>query len=325
MKFYQRRSVALIVLILAILGASVYGISKRPEPLPEVEYYHWITDEDDLLGTDTEELIEKYNAAWDDQYRAVIAVAAVETVNGWKIDDFAYTLGEAWGLGSNDMLLLLVKGDDYYVALGDTLTYAMTDTQQAKLQSAIEPDYYDGDYDAAAVAFFRQADVFYAQALKGQSGGSTQSYVWEDGSANNNGSIFGAIVLIVLIFVVWALLDRVRYSRYRRRVVVTPGISYYPVFWGRPRRPVPPPPPRRPAPPPPRPPAGGGYRPPRSTPPRSNPPRSTTSNRSSGFGGSNRGGFGGSSRSSRSSGGSRGSFGGGSRGGSRGGFGGGRR
>lgn len=314
MKFYQRRSVALIVLVLAILGASVYGIRKKPTPLPEVEYYHWISDESDLLRADTEETIEKYNAAWDEQYRAVIAVAAVETVDGWQIDDFAYTLGEAWGLGSNDMLLLLVEDDDYYVALGDNLTYVMTDTQQAKLQNAIEPDYYDGDYDAAAVSFFRQADVFYAQALKGQSSSVEESYVWEEGSANHNGgAIFGAIVVIVVIFLVWALLDRLRYNRYRRRVVVTPGIFYYPVFWGRPRRPVPPPPPRRSAPPPPRPSAGGGYRPPRST---------NANRRSSGFGGASRGGFGG---SSRSSGGSRGSFGGGSRGGSRGGFGGGRR
>ena len=42
MKFYQRRGVALFVLILAVLGASVYGLSKRPASLPDVEYYNWI-------------------------------------------------------------------------------------------------------------------------------------------------------------------------------------------------------------------------------------------------------------------------------------------
>ena len=33
----------------------------------------------------------------------------------------------------------------------------------AKLKTAIEKDYYDGDYDGATLQFFRTADVVYAQ------------------------------------------------------------------------------------------------------------------------------------------------------------------
>ena len=36
MKFYQKRGFALVVLILAIIGSGVYGISKKPAALPEV-------------------------------------------------------------------------------------------------------------------------------------------------------------------------------------------------------------------------------------------------------------------------------------------------
>ncbi len=315
MKFYQRGSVALIVLVLAILGASVYGLHKKPAALPKVEYMHWIADEAKLLSSDTERTIETYNDNWDQKYRAVVAVVTMDSVKGWKAEDFTYALGNEWGLGANDMLLLVVKNDHYYVALGDTLLSVMTDTQQSKLQSAIEKDYYAGDFDAAVVSFFRQADVFYAQALTGQ--GSSPAYVWEDGAASANGiggSIFGIIMVVILLFVVWALLDRVRYNRYRRRVIVTPGIPYYPIFWGRPARVV------RPAPPRPQQP----YRPSGG----STVHRSTTTNRSGSFG---NGGFGGgsrsssSSRTSRSSGSSR-SRSGGSRGGfGKGGFGGGRR
>ena len=338
MKFFQKRGVALVVLILAILGSSVYGISKKPaEPtkLLDVEYRTWICDEAKLLSGDTEKLIEDYNDSWDAKYYAVVAVARVDTLTGWEAEDYAFALGEKWGLGPNDMVLLLVEDSHYYVALGESANYAMMDTQQQKLQAAIEKDYYDGDFDAAVTAFFRQADVFYAQAAGSLNSSSDAS--WDSGYVGGGSSdvnLFGVVMLIVAIFVVWMLLDRMRYTRYRRRVIVTPGIPYYPVFWGRPRRPVPP---RRPAPPPPRPPAGGGYRPPRNTPPRSTPNRSnsfgggsrggfsgssrSSSSRSS-FGGSNRGGFGGGSRSSGGSrGGSRGGFGGGSRGG----FGGGRR
>jgi len=120
------------------------------------------------------------------------------------------------------------------------------------------------------------------------------------------GGIVGVIFLILAIFVVWVLLDRVRYTRYRRRYIL-PGIvapvRYYPIFWGRslyrPARP-------RPVAPPP--PMGGGYQPrPTQSRPMNNRPtggfngggfsggrRSGSSvRRSSGGGRSSRGGFGG--------------------------------
>ena len=206
----------------------------------------------------------------------------------------------------------------------------MTDTQQQKLRSAIDSPYYTGDFDTAVTAFFRQSDVFYGQAQLNNSGyyssGDPGWYAQEPAAAKTGGvSIGGVILLIVAIFAVWVLLDRMRYNRYRRRYVmpgIVPPVAYYPIFWGRrPAAPRAPRPPRRPYNGGPRPPSGGGprpggggYRPPRST-PRPQPPRSS-SRPGSGFSG---GGFGGGSRSGGSrSGGSRGGFGGG-------GFGGGRR
>ena len=311
MKFYQRRGVALFVLILAVLGASVYGLSKRPASLPDVEYYNWICDEAKLLSAETETTIEQYNAAWNDKYYAVVAVAAVDNIRGWNREDFVYDLGEKWGLGANDMLLLIAEDDHYYVGLGDNLL-TMTDTQESKLRAAIEDHYYDGDFDAAVVSFFRQADVFYAQmAASSAYTGPNYEWVGSGDSGRVGWSIFGVILVVAVVFLVWAMLDKVRYNRYQRRVRVTPGIVYYPVFWGRPRRPVAPVPPVRPPQTTYHSPSGGStvYR---SSRPTSN--RSTSSRNSFG-----NGGFGGGSRSSGSS---RGSSRGGSRGG---GFGGGRR
>ena len=323
-----------MVLILAILGASVYGISKKPAALPEVSHYNWICDQAGLLTQDARQTIQEYNTAWNDKYYAVAAVAAVDNIRGWSSEDYARELGAKWGLGANDMLLLLVKGGDWYVACGDDLADQMTDTQQTKLKTALDTPYYAGDYSQAAVDFFRQSDVVLAQTLGrsstgGQSPASGQR--WQEPAGASGVSIAGVVLLIVCIFVVWALLDRMRYNRYRRRPVVA-GPVYYPIFWGRrPRAPRPPRPPRGPGGPMgggPRPPRSSGPRPPRSSgprPPRSSGPRPGNYSRSSsgGFGGGsrsggfgNRGGFGG----GRSSGGSRGGgFGG------KGGFGGGRR
>ena len=163
MKFYQKRGFALVVLVLAILGSCVYGISKKPADLPQVSYGNWLQDDADLLTDETEASLRQYDQSWDSDYRAIIAVATLDTLNGWTYEKAAAELGSQWGLGGNDMLLLLVKDSDYYVALGDNVLDAMTDTYQAGLQGAVEAPYYQGDYDAAALAFFRQADVFYAQ------------------------------------------------------------------------------------------------------------------------------------------------------------------
>ena len=331
MKFFQKRAVAWVVLVLAVAASVCIGfarkdsfLAKEPTKLLDVQYRQWICDDADLLSDETKQMIERYNADWDQRYYAVVAVATVDHVTGWKEQEYAAALGKEWGLGENDMILLLVKNGDWQVYCGDSVGQYMSDTQQNELRKAIESTYYHGDFDGAVTAFFRQTDVFYGQF--GQQGGGYNSgndLGWTANtpvSARTGGvSLGGVVLLIVAIFVVWVLLDRVRYNRYRRRYIVGAPVSvvrpvYYPIFWGRSLRPRAPRPPRRPydrGPRPPmgggfgggpRPPAGGGYRPPR--------PGGSFNSRSGGFGG---GGFGG---------GSRGSFGGGSRGG-RGGFGGG--
>ena len=181
-------------------------------------------------------------------------------------------------------------------------------------ETALDTPYYSGNYAEAAVAFFRQNDVVLSQTLgRTNTGGQSPApgQRWQEPAGASGVSIAGVVLLIVCIFVVWALLDRMRYNRYRRRPAVMGGPVYYPIFWG--RRPRAPRPPR-------------GPRPPR-------PPRGPGGPRPGGFGGSRPGGnFGGGSRSGGF--GNRGGFGGGGRSsggsrgggfGSKGGFGGGRR
>ena len=150
----------------------------------------------------------------------MVAVAAVDDIRGWSSEDYARELGARWGLGANDMLLLLVKGGDWYVACGDNLADLMTDTQQTRLKTALDTPYYAGDYSQAAVDFFRQSDVVLAQTLgRSSTGGQSPApgQRWQEPAGASGVSIAGVVLLIVCIFVVWALLDRMRYNRYRRR------------------------------------------------------------------------------------------------------------
>ena len=322
MKIFKNRAVAWVVLALAIAGSVCIGLArkdsflaKEPVALPEVRYPQWVCDEAGMLSEETRQAIESYNAGWDQKYYAVVAVATADSVTGWTPETAAKQLGADWGLGANDMLLLMVRNDDYYVACGDSVLAVLNqyDTMQAKLKQSIEGLYYSGDFDGAAAAFFRQADVFYGQMAQMQpsSGGYSNSYnsggEWNAPAKTGSGgvSLGSVVLLIVAILVVWALLDRVRYSRYRRRYILGAPVNvvrpvYYPIFWGRHMRPRAPRPPRPPMGGP-RPPAGGGYRPPQSSyrPPRSNSrPGGGFGSRGGGFGsgGFGGGGFGGGHR-----------------------------
>ena len=350
MKFFEKRGVALVVLALAIAGAVFIGqsrkdgfIAKKPTELLDVQYQDWICDEAGLLNGQTEQLIRDYNDSWNSKYYAITAVASIDHLTSWDAEDYAANLGEKWGLGRNDMILLLVKDGDWQVYCGDNVGYTMTDTQQNQLRQAIETTYYSGDFDSVVTAFFRQADVFYAQAkLDGGDSNDSGWYAPAAPAASSGGTSIGSVVVLIIgIFLVWMVLDAMRYSRYRRRYIVGAPVNvvrpvYYPIFWG--RRYAPPRPPRAPRPPRPphggeprppygggpRPPVGGGPRPGAPRPPRPNnrpgggprpsAPRPSRPSRPSGGSGFSGGGFGGSSRGgSRGGGFGGGGFGGGKR------------
>lgn len=163
MKVFKNRGFALAVLVLVIVAGSVYGLSRKPIA---VEYHQWIADDAGLLTQETRQTLEEYNDQWNNKYTAVVAVATVDSTHGRSVEKYAAQLGKAWGLGPSDMLLLMVKGDHYYVLLGDSVNSTATDTQLNKLKNAVETDYYKNDYDRAALSFFRVADVVYAQIFQ---------------------------------------------------------------------------------------------------------------------------------------------------------------
>ena len=203
MKFLEKRGIALAVLVLAIAAAVFIGQSRKagyienqPVTLPEVQYRQWICDEAGMLSETTKDAIRQYNDNWDSRYYAVIAVATADNITGWTPEEAAQKLGADWGLAANDMLLLMVRGDDYYVACGDNVLAALNsyDTMLARLKQAIEDPYYNGDFDGAALAFYRQADVFYGQAQMGSSGGSTDTQHSSRHAGRSSAVVWGPMV-----------------------------------------------------------------------------------------------------------------------------------
>ena len=302
-QFFGNRTVAAILLAVAILGSGFYRLSKKPTSMPSVSYeaQNWIADDANVLSAATEKTILTYNARWDSAYHALTAVATVTSTKGWDdLDAYTRELGNNWGLGKNDMLLLIDTSGSWYIQCGSNVYAALSESDVSTLKSAFETDFYAGNYDGAVTSLFLALDNWYSAAggsLSGSSssGGDAGGYDnyadsgWQ--ASETSVSVFGnLLVVVLLIFLLVLLLDGMRYRRYRRRYYmrgITPPFVYYPIFWGRPHRPRPPRPPH-------------------------------DDDRHGGFGGGMGGGFGGSHRGGGSFG--SGGFGGGSRGG---GFGGG--
>lgn len=341
MKFFQKRGVAIAVLILAIIASGAWGLHKAPavstpeggeklDPsLSTAAFTQYVRDDADILSDKTEEAVSLYNANWDKMFGSIMAVVTVQSSD--NLENTAYDYADTMQLGSNDAILVIAKQQqDYYLVASGDFYDLLSGLSQSFVASCMADNVQKGDYDAAVCSLCAALHVELSQQYQ-------QSEAALDEAAN--GVMF--IMILIIFFVLWIMLDGMRYRRYRRRYMMpgmgVPTVVYRPIFWGRrpPRGPRPPRPPRSGGPRPPQ----GGPRPPHSGGPSGGnrrppqPPRRPSggsgnsfggfgsSGRGGGFGSGNFGGFGGSSRGGGFGGG--GSFGGfgGSRGG---GFGGGR-
>ena len=333
MKFFQKRGVAIVVLILAIVASSAWGLHKTPavstpeggeklDPsLSTAAFTQYVRDEADVLSDKTEEAVGLYNANWDKMFGSIMAVVTVQSSD--NLENTAYDYADTMQLGSNDAILVIAKQQqDYYLVASGDFYDLLSGLSQSFVASCMADNVQKGDYDAAVRSLCAALHVELSQQYQ-------QSEAALDEAAN--GVMF--IMILIIFFVLWIMLDGMRYRRYRRRYMMpgmgVPTVMYHPIFWGRrpPRGPRPPrsggprPPQGGPKPPQggPRPPYGGGSSGGNRRPPQ--PPRrpSGSGNSFGGFGSTGRGGGFGSGGSFGGFGGGRGGFGGG---GSFGGFGG---
>lgn len=326
MKFFQKRGVAIAVLILAILASGAWGLHKAPavstpeggekldSSLSTAAFEQYVRDDADILSSKTEEAVSLYNANWDKMFGSIMAVVTTDSAS--DMENAAYDYAIEMDLAADDAILLIAESEqDYYLLASGNFYDLLSGLPQSFVATCMEENVQKNDYDAAVQELFSQLHVELSQ-----------QYQKDQTAQDDAGTAVLFIMLLIVLFVIWIMLDRMRYNRYRRRYMMpgmgVPTVMYHPIFWGR-RPPRGPRPPRSGGPRPPqggpRPPHGGGSSGGDRRPPQQ--PR-----RSSGGSGNSFGGFGSSGRGGGfSSGGSFGGFGGSSRGGGFGGFGGGSR
>ena len=160
MKFFQKRGVAIVVLILAIVASSAWGLHKTPavstpeggeklDPsLSTAAFTQYVRDDAGVLSDKTEEAVSLYNANWDKMFGSIMAVVTVQSSD--NLENTAYDYADMMQLGSNDAILVIAKQQqDYYLVASGDFYDLLSGLSQSFVASCMADNVQKGDYDAA--------------------------------------------------------------------------------------------------------------------------------------------------------------------------------
>ncbi|MCD8144700.1 MAG: TPM domain-containing protein [Oscillospiraceae bacterium] len=256
MKVLKKFPVAVALTVAVILGCIVYGQATKSAELVDVTFNTWVEDSAGVLDEETIAQVEAYNTQWDNSYSSVLALATVDSTKGWDISEYTLELANAWGLGSNDLILVLdIGGQECYMDCGDEIyTYMDEDQINDYINDYLYSDLNSGNYNEGVLALYAAWDEWYAEAFAGDENTSSasagansaysgydefydDSYYYDYDYGYGGGiSVFGILVIIILILALLSVIDSIRMSLYRARYF---GVGAPPpfrplLFWHRP-------------------------------------------------------------------------------------------
>ena len=269
MKQMKKRLLALAAL------ACLLAVTAFAAGIPAAPQGRCVLDQANVLSAATEQKVNDLTVALGQACGAQIAVVTVDFTGTLSMEEYAYQVFDAWGVGdkkkNNGVLLLLVIGDEnYYCTVGTGLEKELSPSKiDDLLYDNLEEGFAAGDYDRGVTAF---AGAMYDELCRIYNvqpgvGGGTQGYEPPRRSGLGIGTTLLVLIVsavLVLLVVVSTALHPVRYVRTRYFGYVYPPRP--PRRWHRHyHRPPPhygPGPhggPHGPGPQPPRPPQGGGF------------------------------------------------------------------
>ena len=154
MKFFQKRSVAVITMVLAMVVAVVIGQARKPDTgIPPqtnvIGSYTYVRDYSGVIQKDTVEYINAMNTSLFAQTGGQILVQVVDSTGGVDMERYAIDLGNQYQVGDaerdNGLILLLARENisygglvgDYWVEPGDGI-YAYVDELDAMCRLYLE-------------------------------------------------------------------------------------------------------------------------------------------------------------------------------------------
>lgn len=247
MNFLKKQGVAILITLVVIAGA--VGIGQWRKPIEQVnegvsnsqsldtslstaKYEKYIDDGANVLQHADRSSVLLYNANWDNRYNSVIAFVSTPSLNGQDIEDFAWDNGIDMGLGKGDAILAVSVDDGlYYVATGDEFSTIITSGVEDELNGVLYDAYSMEKFSTGTMDFYKTMNGVYLDNF-GVSNGGYYEY------GTHSSSIFGIVMIIILLVVfisIASAIDRSRYDTYYNRYYgmgVTPPIMFRPIlFW----------------------------------------------------------------------------------------------
>lgn len=144
----------LSITLAALLLASCAAEAEEPASKPALELTGRVVDAASILSPSFESTMTDRLARLEDDTSVQLVVATTPSLNGHDIADYATDLGNAWGLGDEDLdngLLLLVAPNERKVriAVGYGLEASVKDDEAAQIiQQDILPHFRQSNYEA---------------------------------------------------------------------------------------------------------------------------------------------------------------------------------
>ena len=102
-KFFQKRAVAWVVLVLAVALSVGIGLTKdRSESKDAAAYGFCVEDDAGILSKSAEDKLAKYNADWDAKYYTRVIVKTLSQAPAESLEDYAYDRAMEAQLNEND-------------------------------------------------------------------------------------------------------------------------------------------------------------------------------------------------------------------------------
>ena len=190
-----------------------------------------------LTPAQVQDLTSKAQSLYAQTGRA-FAIATVKSLEGYPIEDYAYRLGRAWGLGQkgkdNGVLLLVAPNErKVWIATGYGAGAYMTDAMSGIIiRDDIIPHFnqsppdYGGGIEAGADAIIKQMSLSPDQAEQASAQAQQQQQAHQH---SGGGALPLAFWGLIFAFVILSKLRRPVGRRYYRR---GGGISPWVVLWG---------------------------------------------------------------------------------------------
>ncbi|MFN0275954.1 MAG: TPM domain-containing protein [Chitinophagales bacterium] len=219
MKFLLKNKILAVLVCICFQQINFAQVAEKylpQKPSPQ----RLVNDFADVLNDEQETVLENKLVAFDDSTSTQIAIVTVEDTKGFEISDYAFSLGDNWGIGRKDqdngvLLLVAVNDRNIFIATGKGVEEFIPDARANRLiDEVIVPHFKNGNYFEGLDAGTDKL-MLYTQGQFDAASDKPEGF-----------SLGGLLLLIIIIIIVLYILGKINRNG---------GVTYSrrgPTYWG---------------------------------------------------------------------------------------------